>query len=77
MATVESIRNVTREQVAHEQLARAVERFRKLEAEMRGTFHDLNAATAAMRELGVTVDVEMTPAMQAAWVEHRATRRHA
>lgn len=75
MATVESIR-VTREQAAHQQLANAVERFKRLEQEARRTFDDLLAATERMREIGVVVDIEMSRAMQAAWVEHRTMARN-
>ena len=74
MASVERLQ-VTREQAAHRQHEQAVERFRRLELEARVTFDDLLSAQSRMREIGVVADVEMSPALAAAWVEHRAAAR--
>ena len=73
-ATIDRVQ-ITREQAAHRQHEQAVERFRRLEQEARVTFDDLLKAQERMREVGVVVDVEMSPALQAAWVEHRAMAR--
>lgn len=72
---VEAMREITRESAAHIQFSNAVERFRKAEGELGHAMDDLIEAIARMRELKITVDVEMKPSTAAAWTEHRAMRR--
>lgn len=66
---------ITREDGVHRKFARALERFRRAEAELGHAMDDLIGGIEALRELGVVADIEMKPPMQAAWVEHKVARR--
>ncbi len=72
MATVETL-DINREQAAHKQHANAVDRFKKLELEAKATFNELISAQKRMREIGIVADVEMGPAMAAAYLEHKVS----
>jgi hypothetical protein len=67
---------MTREEVAHKMHSQATARVRRLEQEMHSTFEEVTKAQEEMRSIGVVADIEMKPAMSAAFVEYKALRRN-
>ena len=68
--TVVEFSSVTREQAAHQQFERATDRLRRLEQETSACFGELQKARERMCEIGVHVDVQMTPPVLEAWRTH-------
>lgn len=71
MASIEDVAQMTREDVVGRQIARAVDRIRKLEREASSAFDELLAAQESATEINVTIDVGMQPAIAAAFSEHK------
>jgi hypothetical protein len=56
--------------------SQATARVRTLEIQMHSTFEAMIKAQEEMRSIGVVADIEMKPAMAAAYVEYKARRRN-
>ncbi len=70
--------NVTRDEVAVRQLAKAADRMRRLETEMTAAFDEFWNAKEAMAEVGLVVDIQLKPGTSAAfsaWKQDQAKAR--